>query len=517
ELDDQNILVTDTAGVLGLGGVIGGAETEISDTTKNVLLEAANWNFINIRRTMQQQKVITDAGVRYSRGVHPSQALLGVKRGIELMRQAGGGKVAQGVIDIYPLQPATIQLDLPTSEVRRLTGMDITTDIAADILTRLQFDVTMEGDLLHVTVPDHRMDIAADTVIGQADLVEEIVRILGYDAIPLTIMDDAMPEQWANVALETEEATRNLLVTLGLRENITYRFSSPDAEALLNPTGRPIANDRDYVGIANPIAPEKSVLRQMLLPNLLEVTRANLRYQPMVQSFEIGSVYYYPQGQATPEDLPLEPRHLSIVLTGQRDVTGWLNPNSETFDFYDLKGMVESLVKGLHVGEVKYTRAENVPHLHPGRSAELYVNGKSAGTFGELHPIVARNFDLDGAPVLVAEFDLDVLLGQMQPMYRVQSLPITPAVLEDIALVVKEQVTAAEVEQIIRQAGGDLLKHVTLFDVYRGAPVPEGHKSLAYSLTYQTDDRTLNDKEVAAVRKKIIKSAEARLGATLRS
>ncbi|HEX2620582.1 MAG TPA: phenylalanine--tRNA ligase subunit beta [Phototrophicaceae bacterium] len=517
QLYDQNILVCDTVGVLGLGGVIGGAETEISNETKNVLLEAANWNFINIRRTMQQQKVFTDAGVRYSRGVHPSQAILGVKRGIELMRQGSGGKVAQGVIDVYPLQPETIQLDLPASEVRRLTGMDITTEIAADILTRLQFDVTIEGEVLHVTVPDHRMDISSDTVIGQADLIEEIVRVLGYDAIPMTIMDDAMPEQWANVALETEETTRDLLITLGLRENITYRFSTPEAEALLNPSGQAVANGREYVMIANPIAPEKSALRQTLLPNLLEVTRANLRYQRMVQTFEIGSVYYYPTEEETPEDLPLEPRHLSIVLTGQRDVTGWLNQDSAALDFYDLKGIVEGLVKGLHVGEVTYTRAENVPHLHPGRSAELHVNGKSIGVFGELHPIVARNFDLELAPVLVAEFDLDTLLNQTEPMYRVQSLPITPAILEDIALVVKDQVNAAEVEAIIRQAGGDLLKSVTLFDVYRGAPVPEGHKSLAYSLTYQTDDRTLNDKEVAAIRKKIIKSAEARLGATLRA
>jgi phenylalanyl-tRNA synthetase beta chain len=183
KLDSHNILVCDNAGALGLGGVIGGAETEISNNTKTVLLEAANWNFINIRKTMQSQKVFTDAGTRFSRGVHPSQAILGNMRGIELMRQSSGGTVAKGVIDDYPLPPEDVKVELPIAEVRRLMGIDFDTQTAADILKRLEFDVAVKGDTLHVVAPDHRMDIGTG-VIGQADLVEEIARIHGYDAIP---------------------------------------------------------------------------------------------------------------------------------------------------------------------------------------------------------------------------------------------------------------------------------------------------------------------------------------------
>jgi phenylalanyl-tRNA synthetase beta chain len=518
ELYGENILVCDTAGVLSLGGIIGGAETEISDETRNVLLEAANWDFINIRRTMQQQKVFTDAGVRFSRGVHPAQAILGVQRGIELMRQFGGGTVAQGVIDHYPLKPDTITVDLPVSEIKRLTGIEVSAQTAADILTRLQFEVMVNGDVLHVTVPDHRMDISTG-VIGQADLVEEIMRVLGYDRIPETMIYGEMPDQRGNIPLEREEQARDVLVSLGFQEYITYRLTSVEREAqLIAPAFTTAQNllPGEYVAVTNPISPDKSVMRQSLLTNLLEVARANARYHSAQQAFEIGSVYYYPQGQDTPEGLPLEPTRLAIVMTGQRQPSGWLNGDSGLMDFYDLKGVVEGLVDGLHVGEAMYTRAAH-PSLHPGRSALLTINGVQIGAFGELHPLVARAFELEAAPVLVADFDMDALLNGVRTMYRVTPLPITPAVLEDIALVVREDVPAAEVEQVIRQAGGDLLRAVTLFDVYRGAPVPEGHKSLAYSLTYQTDERTLNDKEVAAVRRKIVKSAEARLGATLRA
>lgn len=517
ELHAENILVCDTEGVLSLGGIIGGAETEIGPETKNVLLEAANWNFINIRRTMQQQKVFTDAGVRFSRGVHPAQAERGVKRGIELMRQIGGGQVAQGIIDEYPLPAEEVKVELPASEVERLTGMAMTADQIEGILKRLEFNIQRSGDTLHVTVPPHRMDIGTG-VIGQADLVEEVMRIVGYDEIPMTIMDDAMPEQWANVALEREERTRDLMVALGLRENITYRFTTQQQEkALIAPgaAGHAVIPGQ-YVEIANPISPEKSVMRQSLLANLLDVTRANLRYQQGVHVFEIGSVYYYPQGEETPEGLPLEPRRLSIIMTGARQPSDWLESEPRTVDFFDLKGVVEGLLDGLHLDNVQVTRSQH-PSLHPGRSAQVTVNENVVGDFGELHPVVAAAFELDEQPVMVADFDLDLLLALVQPMYRVRSLPITPAVLEDISMVVSEDLPAAEVEKVIWQAGGALLKDVRLFDVYRGPSVAEGHKSLAYSLTYQTDERTLNDKEVAAVRKKIMKSVEARLGAKVRS
>lgn len=510
DLQEHNILVTDTAGVLSLGGVIGGAETEISTETKTVLLEAAAWNFINIRRTLQAQKVFTDAGTRFSRGVHPSQAEIGVRRGIELMRQVSGGTVAEGIVDVYPNPPETVQVDLAISEVRRLLGMEFAVETAADILSRLQFDVTIEGDTIHATVPDHRMDISTG-IIGQADLVEEIARIHGYDHIPVTIMEDAMPAQWANTPLELEERTRDILTRLGLRENISYRFTAPETEAQLVAPNVTAPEKRGYVEIANPQISDRYVLRHSLLVNLLENAAENARYQVKQQVFEIGNVYF-----ATDDILPEEPRHLGVVIVGQREQTTWMGGDTEQMDFFDLKGVVEGLLSGLHIENASFSRSTH-PTYHPGRSASLMIDGKHIGDFGEVHPLVAQAFNLEGWAVLAGEFDLDALLEHVNVYHGLVPLPTMPPVYEDIALVVPNDLPAVEVEAVIRQAGGELLKSVTLFDVYQGDSIADGHKSLAYSLVYQADDRTLKDKEIYKLRNKIIKSAEKRLGASLRA
>lgn len=514
KLEDHNILVTDTAGVLSFGGLIGGAETEISDSTTNVLLEAASWNFINIRRTMQSQKIFTDAGTRFSRGVHPSQAILGLTRGIELMRQGGGGQVAAGVIDAYPMPPEEIQVELPISEVRRIMGMDFAVETAADILSRLQFDVTIEAETLHVIVPDHRMDISGDPVIGRADLIEEIARVHGYDEVPTTIMEDAMPPQHTYSALENEERLRDLLVSLGLQENISYRFTTPEREAMLVPNGDQAPwSSYAYVTMLNPISSDKTVLRHSILTSMIENALFNQRFNTRQQTFEIGSVYWKEDGQ----QLPQEPRRLGLLLTGPRDNAEWMGDHATgDVDFYDIKGLIDNLLASLHVDDLSYEPAAH-PSFHPGRSAIVKSGETVLGTLGELHPIVAREFELDKAPVMVAEIDMEALIAVSDPSFNIRAIPVTPPVLEDIALVVPQDMPASDVEVVIVQAGGDLLKAVQLFDVYQGESIPEGTKSLAYSLTYQTDERTLSDKEVAKLRKKIVKAAEKRLGAKLRA
>ncbi len=514
ELEPHNIILLDDAGILSLGGVIGGAETEISDDTTNVLLEAANWNFINIRRTMQSQKVITDAGVRFSRGVHPSQAILGVQRGIELMRQTGSGQIAAGVIDEYPLKPEPVAVDLPIAEVQRILGMDFAITEAAAILQRLEFDVAINGDTLHVVTPDHRLDISDEPVTGMADLIEEIARIHGYDQIPDTIMSDDMPPQWANIALETEEHTRDVLVALGLQENISHRFTAPESEALLTPDRDAGYHTLPYVELANPIAPDKTVMRHSLLTNLLYIAAHNARFRESQQVFEIGNVYLPVEGQLLPD----EPRRLAMLLTGRRRPVTWTGDVSDALlDYFDLKGIVDGLIEALKVDNVNFTRAAH-PTFHPGRSAILRVGNAEIGPFGELHPIVARNFGLTDAPVMVAEFDLDALLSRINyQFFSIKPAPVTPPVYQDIALVVTDQTTATEVESVIVKAGGDLLKEVRLFDVYAGEPIPAGHKSLAYNLVYQTDEKTLTDKEVAKVHRKIVQAAEHQLGAKLRA
>lgn len=514
ELGENQILVCDEAGVLSLGGIIGGAETEISDTTTNVLLEGANWNFINIRKTQQAQKVFTEAGTRFSRNIHPSRAFLGVSRGIELMRQLGGGKIGRGLLDEYPNKPQPVRVDLPIGEVQRLLGMDFTVQAATDILTRLLFDVTLEGDVLHVTVPDYRTDIGTG-VVGQADLVEEIVRVYGYDKVPTTLMNDEMPPQHTFPLLEAEERVRDLLVTLGLSENISYRLTTPDAEAALVPPEAPSSLPQvSYIEMANPISADKTVMRHTLLVGLLEHAVQNARFKARQQIFEIGSVFL-----PTPDShLPDEPIYLSLLITGPRYDADWASNGSsdQHADFFDMKGIVEELLIGLHIADTRFTRSDHTS-LHPGRSAALYVGDRLVGHFGELHPLVAQRLKLTTAPVIVAEFNLEAMIERTAVEFPVRPLPLTPPIFEDLALVVDENTPAAEVAAAIREAGGDLLKDLQLFDVYRGENIGEGKKSLAYALTYQTDEKTLKDKDVAKLRKQIIKALDDKLGAKLRA
>ena len=513
DLGAETILVADTAGALSLGGVIGGGETEISAATRNVLLEAAAWNNIGIRKTIKEQRVHTEASARFSRGVHPSQALLGCGRGIELMRQLGGGEVARGVLDDYPCPPPTVTIDLPIERVKRLLGMDVSLGRAAEVLQRLEFEVTTNGDVIQATAPDHRLDISADPVVGQADLLEEIARIIGYDQIPETIMADEMPPQRENTAVLIEERIRDLLVGQGLYEVISYRFTSRESEAMLTPSGAASAMPKaEYVEIANPAASERNVLRQTLMINMLESAVNNARYQSSQRLFEVGKVYW-----GSGDLLPEEPLRLGILLTGPRYRPWWQGDAAAVdMDFYDLKGVIENMLAGLHIEDYRLERGTHSSY-HPGRSADLLIGRERIGAIGELHPEVTARFKLTAAKVIYGELEVAPLIQQHQRMHAVEPLPTTPAVLEDIALIVSADLPAAEVEKVIRQAGGRLLREVRLFDVYSGDPIPPGKKSLAYSLTYQDENRTLTDKNAAKIRKKIIGAARHRLQAELRS
>lgn len=512
KLEPHNILVCDEKGVLSLGGVMGGADTEIDASTHTVLLEAASWNFINIRRTGQSQKIFTEAGTRFSRNIHPSRALIGLKRGIELMRRLGGGEIAEGIIDQYPQPAEEITVELPISDVDRLLGMDISIQTAADILSRLQFDVTIDGDKIHAKAPDYRTDINQG-IVGRADVIEEIARIYGYDRVPNTIMADEMPEQNALRSFEYEERIRDLLVDLGLNENISYRFTTPEAEALLTAPNLPSSLPAgEYVRMANPIASDKTVLRHSLLTNLLTNAGNNARFSERQQVFEIGKIYLKQAGQKFPDELT----RIGILMLGRREPLTWLNQDPELVDFFDLKGLLVELLARLQIHDLTFERANHHTY-HPGRSATILLKGQPLATFGELHPKVAENFRLGAYPVMAAELDLELLIENIPEAFDLKALPVTPAILEDIALILAEEIPAADVEALIWKAGGQLLKAVRLFDVYTGAPIPEGHKSLAYRLTYQTDEKTLTDKVVAKVRNKIVASAKAQFNAELRS
>lgn len=506
EMTSDDLLICDTAGPIAIAGVMGGLETEVTETTRNILLESANFNFISIRRTSRRLKLPSESSARFGRGVHPAMARRGALRAARFLNQLASGAVAPGMVDAYPAPPQPVVLTLHPQEVQRILGIALGTEELTDILTRLEFDCQLEGDALRVTAPDHRLDVTCT-----ADLLEEVARVYGYDRLPTTLMADRLPPQRANRDLMLEEQVRDLLVALGLQEVITYRLTTPEREGLLLPPGAPSENP-SYVVLANPISAERTVMRRSLLASVLEVAAANLRFRDRVALFEVGKVYLPVDG----EDLPREPRRLAIVAAGPREPLYWRGTDREAMDFFDLKGIIEALVEGLHLNGVAYAPTQH-PSFHPGRAAQLSVGGEPVGVFGELHPLVAENFELPVRPVLAADLDLEGLLARVPASYAVAPVPRYPGVRQDIAVVVDEDVPAAEVQRVIEQAGGELLRRVQLFDVYRGEQVGPGKKSLAYTLVFQAEDRTLTDHDANRLRDKIVRRLESTVGAALRA
>jgi phenylalanyl-tRNA synthetase beta chain len=510
---EDTLLITDTAGPVGIAGVMGGFDTEIDENTRNILLESANFNFINIRRTAQELKLPSEASARFGRGIHPALAPQASRRASELMRTLAAGTIARGMVDNYPVPPEPVTVELTADEVARNLGIEFDMDEVAGILAALEFEIErLDAETIRATVPDHRLDVEY-----AADLIEEVARIYGYDKIPVTEMADRLPPQRSNPALDFEEQVRDVLVASGLQEIVTYSLTNLEAEAALDP-GLAVGDlDTDtYVVLANPITVERSVMRHHLLANALETAAANLRFRDRVEVFEVGKVFLLEPG----EELPDEPRRLSIVMTGPRSERHWLAAEDEAstddaLDFFDLKGVVETVLERLHVAGAVYEPAEH-PSFQPGRTARLRVDGAEIGYLGEVHPAVRGACDLPEQRVAAAELNLDALMAQVPPAWFVESISPYPAALQDLAVVVDEALPAATVGDLIARAGGFLLKGVELFDVYRGDPVPEGKKSLAYALTFQAPDKTLSDRIVAGQVKRIVGRLESELGAELR-
>ncbi len=476
-----------------------------------MLLEAAGWNFINTRRTAFAHNLHSEASFRFSRGVHPAVADPGLKRGLHYMAEWGEGEVAPGFVDEYPLP----------SKRPGCGGHAAGCDAPAGYRTQRAGDrrftqphrirVQGRGREGHRPNPAHRMDIG-EGAVGLADVLEEVARLYGYDNIPETRMSDELPPQVGNPVNEWEERLRDQLADLGLQEVVSYRMTYPEREARLYAAsaGSQTLREQNYVCVANPIAPEKSVLRRSLLSSVLDALERNARLREGLALFEIGPIFE-PSGS----ELPNEITKLAIVMTGQRDEISWDVQTSPIMDFYDLKGRIERLLAGFRLTNVAYAPTDSVPYLHPGKAAEVSVDGQVIGVFGELHPLVKDKYEFEDPPVLVAEFDLGTM-RELESAYEVKPVPEVPPVLEDIALILDENIPAAKVEALIRQTGGKVLTDVRLFDVYRGEQIGAGKKSLAYSLTYQAE-KTLTDKEAAAIRNRIVRRLEHELSAKLRS
>jgi len=506
--DEDMLLITDGSGPVAVAGVMGGEESEVSEGTADVLLESANFDYLNVRRTSRELGLSTESSQRFGRRVDPDLSAKAAARAAHLMAELAGGTVAPTIGDLYPGRKPDRVIAFDPAYATRILGVEIPQEEMERILGSLAFQVSelKEENTLRVTVPSHRRDVTEPI-----DLVEEVGRIFGYDRFPTTLMRDELPPQRENARLEGAEQVRDVLAGCGLDEVITYSLVSLEDEGRLHPGE--LAPDPDaYLQLRNPLSSEEATLRQTLLPSLLHTTRRNLRFLDRVAIFEIGRVYLPVEGQVLPDEL----RRLGIVMTGPREEQSWLEHQDRTWvDFFDLKGVVETLLSRLRL-EGTFEPGEH-DAFHPGRSASVKAGGREIGVMGELHPLVKDAFELPDQPVCALMVDLDALLADWGAAREMTPLSSHPPVYEDLAVVVDQEMPAGRVREVIRQAGMPLLRSVTLFDVYRGAQIGAGKKSLAYRLTYQAEDRTLTDQEVAHVRAAIIEKLEEKLGAELRS
>ena len=504
-LTEDMLLITDGGGPVAVAGVMGGLESEITEATTNILIESANFNNYNVRRTSQALKLPSEASARFGRGVPPELSMIAVERSAKMMKELAGGTMEQGYGDAYPARPESKDIELTAAEVERILGVDLETEQIVNILESLEFDCQVVEGTIRAAVPYYRLDVSV-----AADLIEEVARVWGYDRLPTTLMADELPPQGRDYSLEGEEKVRDILVGCGLSEVITYSLGN--LETFGKPTpGQPEPDPADYVRIANPLTMEREFMRRTLMASLLEALRDNLRYTDRVALFEIGRVYLPNPG----EELPEEPRRLCIAMSGPWQERSWMGQKQEHVDFFALKGVVETLLDHLVLPEWSFVPVEH-PTFRAGAAAVLRLGETEIGVLGEVDAAVRDGFDLPQQPVCLLELDLEELLAQVEPVRHLQPLPRFPSVSQDMSLIVDEGIPAQQMEDVIRKAGGELLVGVELFDVYRGDPIPADKKSLAYSLTYRHDERTLTDKQVAKVHAKIISRLSKELGAKLR-
>ncbi|MEC9383304.1 MAG: phenylalanine--tRNA ligase subunit beta, partial [SAR324 cluster bacterium] len=343
---------------------------------------------------------------------------------------------------------------------------------------------------------------------------EEIVRVYGYENLPSTLLSDVLPQQRMNQKLDGTERVRDILVTSGMDEIITYSMMNPMDEARLR-LEKDI-NLAKFVPLKNPLSQERSHLRRSLIPGALGTARSNLRFLAKVVTFEVGSVFHPHQENKLPD----EPQRLSLLMSGSRETQSWLeqteNNAEDNYDFFDMKGVLEQFLGALHLDRVEWKKSRELP-CHPGRCAQILVNGNVLGFAGELHPKVRASFELPEQPVCIAELDLDMIIKLAVENHQMDFISNFTPIFEDLSFVMDSSLPVEAVTPLILQSGKPLLRRATLFDVYEGEQVDKGKRSLAYSLTFQASDRTLTDKEVGKVRNKIIKRLQHEFQATLRA
>ncbi len=482
------LVIADDNKAIGLAGIMGGENSEIMDDTTMVVFESANFNGTSIRQTALALGMRTEASGKFEKNLDPMMTVPAVQRACELVEMLECGDVLDGIIDVINYVPEAKTLPLEVDKVNRLLGTDISKEEMVRYLNLLEIEV--EGDT--ILVPSFRPDLNL-----MADIAEEVGRSFGYNEIPTTAFKTSTQGGYsAEMKLETKAGT--LCRGLGYSEIITYSFVSPAIfDQIRIPADSPL---RNALKIQNPLGEDTSIMRTIALPSMMDIlSRNNAYHNKSVKLYEIAKIYLSVEGQVLPE----EPKMLLLGTYGANET------------FFTLKGEVEAIFAGLRLKKASYTAVKNNPSYHPGRCAAISIDGLEVGVMGQVHPLVARNYGID-VDVYCAEINFTKLLSCLLPDATYTPLPKYPSVTRDLSLICDEAVTVADVETVITAAAGKLLRGVKLFDIYRGVGVPEGKKSMAFSLELRADDRTLTDTDSEAVVSKVLTALKEKLDAILR-
>jgi phenylalanyl-tRNA synthetase beta chain len=497
-LDDQERVLTssvlnikDGENTIGLAGIMGGLNSEVKDDTSYIVFESANFNGTNIRVSSQQLGLRTEASSRFEKDLDPNLAEIAINRACNLVEELNAGEVMEGTIDIYPEKLQPHGLDVDYKWINKFLGTDISKENMKNYLDRLELSTEINGDILSIHVPTFRCDV-------NEDIAEEVARIYGYNNIPITLIESVSMRGGKNKKQHLDDKIIEALIGSGINQSIGYSFVSRKVfDKILLPEDSSL---RNAVAIKNPLGEDYSIMRTTTIPSMMEALARNYsRNNESARLFELGKVYI------PNEDLNKLPEERNLVTVGlYGDV-----------DYFHIKGVVENIIEALGIEKVSIKRESENPSFHPGKTATLHIKKDFIGTLGEIHPDASENYGIEER-CYIAELNLDILYKYANLDKKYKALPKFPAVTRDMAILIDDTVLVQDIEDIMRNQGGNILESIKLFDVYKGEQIPEGKKSIAYSMIYRVENRTLTDADVNKVHDKIVRTLENKLGAQLR-
>ena len=500
ELNSDDIVISDGVKAIALGGVMGGQNSEITENTKNILLEVANFNSQNVRKTSRRLTLFSESSYRFERRVDEENAINVINRLANIIQEVAGGEILEGVVDNYPVPNKKKTATLNFERLNRFVGKNIPRETVIGILTRLEIEVVDNGETLTLTAPTYRDDLE-----NEQDYFEEVIRMYGFDNIENILPKLDISEKPVIDTTKLSTQVKLIAANAGLKEVINYSFVPKDAMEKIKYTS---VERENLIDLLRPITEDFVTLRPTLLYSLLKNAKENInRNATNIRFFEVSRTF------VKAEELAKEEVKLGIILAGENNKTLW-NPKPVPYDFYDLKGIVEEIFTQLKFNNYMIKRSEQSQY-HPGRSVDVFVGRELIGSFGEIHPDVLENFDLGKTSVLVGEFNIDLIQKYIGKKIKYQGIVKYPSVPRDFAFVMREDILVGDVLKTIQKVDKKIEK-VELFDIYQGAGVLPGMKSVAISVILRDKNKTLEEKEIVDISNKIVAKVEKDYGAVLR-